>query len=95
MNDKKTDEKIKIEKKNRYEEEEDFLDFTVSPNETERKSKRTKYLKADPYYDSNFFSRLFYVFGYFIIKYIRDDIPSPSNIGSLKKDNKSINYRKN
>ena len=95
MNDKKADEKIKVKKKNRYEEEEDFLDFTESPNENKRKNRRTQYLKADPYYDSNFFSRLFYVFGYFIIKYIRDDIPSPSNIGSLKKDNKSINYRKN
>ena len=94
MNDRKAEEKIKIEKKNKYEDEEDFLDFTVSPYETERKNKRTEYLKADPYYDSNFFSRLFYVFGYFIIKYIRDDIPSPSNIGSLKKDNKSINYSK-
>ena len=94
MNDKKADEKIKVKKKNRYEEEEDFLDFTESPNENKRKNRRTQYLKADPYYDSNFFSRLFYVFGYFIIKYIRDDIPSPSNIGSLKKDNKSINYSK-
>ena len=88
---KKSKKSKKIEKN---EEEEDFLDFTVAHSEIKNRSKRNQYLKADPYYDSNIFSRLFYVFGYYIIKYIREDIPSPSNIGSLKNDNKSKNYSK-
>ena len=89
-------EKSKKSKKHylKAEDTEDYLDFTIEPTKMEGRSKRNKYLKSDPYYDSNIFSRLFYVFGYYIIKYIRDDIPSPSNIGGLKNDNKSKNYSK-
>ena len=84
----------KKSKKSKRDDVEDYLDFTIAPSEVKNRTKRNQYLKADPYYDSNIFSRLFYVFGYYIIKYIRDDIPSPSNIGGLKNDNKSKNYSK-
>ena len=84
----------KRKKKTKKDDIEDYLDFTIAPSQTKERSKRNQYLKADPYHDSNIFSRLFYVFGFYIIKYIRDDIPSPSNIGGLKNDNKSKNYSK-
>ena len=87
----------KKSKKPKKDDIEDYLDYTVVPSQIKEKKKRNKrnqYLKADPYYDSNIFSRLFYVFGFYIIKYIRDDIPSPSNIGGLKNNNKSKNYSK-
>ena len=92
---KEESEKPKKSKKSRKKEDtEDYLDFTIEPSKMKGRSKRNKYLKSDPYYDSNVFSRLFYIFGYYIIKYIREDIPSPSNIGGLKNDNKSKNYSK-
>ena len=94
MNDDKSSKATKKSRKTKKEDEEDYLDFTIAPSGVKGRRKRNKYLKADPYYDSNIFSRLFYVFGYYIIKYIRDDIPSPSNIGSLKNNNKSKNYSK-
>ena len=81
-------------KKSKKEDIDDYLDFTFDTSQLKGRKKRNNYLRADPYYDSNIFSRLFYVFGYYIIKYIRDDIPSPSNIGSLKNNNKSKNYSK-
>ena len=95
MKDEISEKKRRIEKiKENEEMEEDYLEYTVAPSLTKDYSKRNEYLKADPYNDRNIFSRLFYIFGYYIIKYIRDDIPSPSNIGGLKKDNKSKNYSK-
>ena len=90
----KTQKSSKKRKKRKNEDEEDYLDFTIEPTKMKGRNKRNKYLKADPYYDSNIFSRLFYIFGYYIIRYIRDDIPSPSNIGGLKNNNKSQNYSK-
>ena len=92
MNDENSDKSSKKEKKIKNEDFENYLDFTIEPTKVKGRNKRNKYLKSDPYYDSNIFSRLFYVFGYYIIKFIRSDIPSPSNIGGLKNDNKSKNY---
>ena len=92
-NSKKSSKKGGKRKKN---EEEDYLDLTISVPHAQIKGreKRNRYLKADPYYDMNIFYRLFYVYGFYIIKFIRDDIPSPSNIGGLKNNNKSKNYSK-
>ena len=92
MNDENSDKSSKKEKKIKNEDFENYLDFTIEPTKVKGRNKRNKYLKSDPYYDSNIVSRLFYVFGYYIIKFIRSDIPSPSNIGGLKNDNKSKNY---
>ena len=94
----KSPQSTKKRKKHNNEDFEDYLDFTIDPSQMEEmkgRNKRNQYLKADPYYDSNIFTRLFYVYGFYIIKYIRDDIPSPSNIGGLKNNNKSKNYSKN
>ena len=86
----------KKSEKNKKIDIEDYLDFSISitPSQLKGREKRNRYLKGDPYYDSNIFSRLFYIFGFYIIKFIRDDIPSPSNIGGLKNNNKSKNYSK-
>ena len=94
----KSPQSTKKRKKHNNEDFEDYLDFNIDPSQMEEmkeRNKRNQYLKADPYYDSNIFTRLFYVYGFYIIKYIRDDIPSPSNIGGLKNNNKSKNYSKN
>ena len=55
--------------------------------------KQNKYIKTDPY-DTNFFSRLFYIPGLKIILYIREGLPMPSDLGTLLAKNKSKNYSK-
>ena len=61
---------------------------------TEFEKERLRYIKYDPYYDTNFFSRLIYIPGFYIIRYIREGLSSLPTLGSLKKDNKSKNYSK-
>ena len=55
--------------------------------------KRNKFIKSDPY-KTNFFSKLFFLPGLHIIRYIREGLPLPSTLGSLKRENMSKHYSK-
>ena len=90
-----------INSENLTEEQKDFLssdNYNLSINIPSPKNKfekdRFEYIKLDPYYDTNFFSRLVYIPGFYIIRYIREGLSSIPTIGSLKRDNKSKNYSK-
>ena len=60
----------------------------------EDKCQKNFYLRSDPYYDGNFFSRLFYIYGFKIVRAFRHKEYSTTNLGVLKKKNKSNNYSK-
>ena len=61
--------------------------------ENEYDKKRMKYIKSDPY-KVNIFSKLLSLHGFDIIRYIREGLPTPQNLGNLKKENMSKNYSK-
>ena len=60
----------------------------------EDKCLKNFYLRSDPYYDSNIFSRLFCIYGFKIVRAFRNKQYSSTNLGILKKNNKSHNYSK-
>ena len=66
--------------------------LTESPK-NKKEQKRNNYIKSDPY-DTNIFSRLFFIPGLYIIKYIREGLSIPSTLGSLKIEKKSKSYSK-
>ena len=66
---------------------------TESFNKNEKNKKRLEYIKSDPY-NTNIISRLFFIPGLHIIRYIREGLPTPPTLGDLKKENMSINYSK-
>ena len=68
--------------------------FSFLPvEEDEFQKKRMKFIKSDPY-KTNFFSKLFFLPGLHIIRYIREGLPLPTTLGSLKRKNMSKHYSK-
>ena len=68
--------------------------FTGNPElESNFEKKRDKYIKGDPT-DTNFFSLLLYVPGFNIIRYIREGLPIPHDLGDLIEQNKIKHYSK-
>ena len=61
--------------------------------ESDFEKRRDKYIKGDPT-DTNFFSLLFYVPGFNIIRYIREGLPIPHDLGDLIEQNRIKHYSK-
>ena len=68
--------------------------FTEPPVlESDFEKKRNKYIKGDPT-DANFFSLLFYIPGFNIIRSIREGLPIPHDLGDLIEQNRIKHYSK-
>ena len=62
-------------------------------NKNDFEKKRMKYIKSEPY-NTNFLSKLFFFPGLYIIRYIREGLPTPPTLGYLKRENMSKHYSK-